>query len=92
LEAQQEETIHMPRTRRYQEVFATDAAALVADATKLCLTSRNAKDHLVPFCEQDEALNKLNAEIRVALNIIEGRATDHEEPWLRSGGMPGPGK
>lgn len=79
----------MPRTRRYKEVFATDAAALLEEATKLSRTIRSAKDHLVPFCEQDAALDKLNAEIRAALNIIAGRPADHEEPWFRGGAMPG---
>jgi hypothetical protein len=66
-----------------------DVRAIEHDAGVLFDSMRRALTKLVPFNVSYSALHQLGGEIRVALNIIAGRPSDHVEPYFGKGAMPG---
>ncbi|WP_442580689.1 hypothetical protein ACSBOB_01425 [Mesorhizobium sp. ASY16-5R] len=80
----------MPSRRRkahFDHPSLERVGAIERAAEGLQAASRVALNDLVPFNEPYSALIKMGAEIRIALNVINGRAPDHDTSTVTPGFM-----
>ncbi|MER8555128.1 hypothetical protein NKH37_23575 [Mesorhizobium sp. M1217] len=70
----------MPRYRRHEEISEFHLAKIEWQAWLLTVELRDAQLALKPFCAHWETIDQLHRDMRKALNLLNNRPADYEEP------------
>ncbi|MER8407796.1 hypothetical protein NKH16_24425 [Mesorhizobium sp. M1307] len=70
----------MPHRRRHEQISEYHIAKIERQAWLLTVELRDAQLSLKPFHEHWDVIDRLHGDIKRAINLLNGRPADYEEP------------